>query len=851
MVSDPWRNWLRSNRDAVRKARKQSKAFVTGLSLSVVPLTHGTKHFMPGNETSGEFANWDDFDALPAINWAARIPPFTTQHSFADVDIDIKPVDGEWSPAREHYVATLLHSILDVVAAVGEIDDRYRWGRHSMGSDGHLWVTVACDKNGRKRLDALTMRQPVVLGDYKVRIEVRTSPDPRVSERKKAITLPGAIYTDRGEHDLLEWRLQLPLDDVPVALPVLPPIQLTQLVRGLWAGLLLAALAPHWGSGARHELALEVSGVLAREVMTEGDDQLIHESHATALMTKLCDAFGDDELPDRLRALEASLISARAGRPVTGYSRLAETIGDPARQALLRLRGGADPDAFASLREKVAYAPYALGHTDVYLDLEQVNLKSIICSKDAIVRHYHPRVEYPSLMNGIRQTKMIDMLLQSRQLQRYREAIDLPGVPFGMVLVDDYTTFRPATDVEIADPTMPKTINIGRGFATAEIEKPDTAAWNRWQMLWARHLHPVCGGSKHAIEDVNRMIAWAVQWPIDKVPRGMCFTGDGGIGKSAIFDLILKPILGEHLIAKVNALNLEGQFRLDNLEGKKFYCIEEINLANANVSIKELLKDLMKNDRIRVNRKYAAQSDVHNFAFPVFLTNEPEPMLTIRGQPERSLVIVQGDTRERLGQTKDEWQRYKDEIARNVVEFIAALKDQNLREAAMYFFMSYEVERAHFNDNTRSASGDPRLQLDPLDEALVDIFENDCISQRFRDVPLTKPFKIEWLKDALEEQLRSRNASRYKLTKHKITTRLKEILGEDGFQDLKFRHDNGKTYRLKYFALNYGSLLHKASATLGLDLIPAYDLDQQRDFGPNLPSTEEARIAWNINFTSY
>lgn len=847
MVSDLWRAFLRTQRDILRIARKQSKAFAEGHNLSLVPLRFGTKEFMTTTERAGEFAHWDDFDALPQANWAAKFPPVTPTRAEVDVDIDIKPVDGEWTPERERDAAELLHHIIDIAIAVGGWDGRFRWGRKSLDCDGHVFLAVAyVGKNEKKRLDGLSMRQPIVIGDFKVRFEVRGHAP------NKAFTLPGSIYHDRNGYDLIGWRHQLPDNDIPSVFPTLQALPLASLTRGLWAGLLAASLSPFWGDGARHELAREVSGVLAREVLAEGDRWVtVDEAQAREIMERLCLMFADDEMSDRLRVLEDSLNGMRTGRRnITGYSRLAETIGNPAREALLRYRGGGDPDAMAALLERIAYVPFAMGFKGVWLDLAQRNRLSIICDRSTIINHYHPRPDYPTV-NGIRRPiPMIELALASNQLQRYDEAVDLPGVPFGMVLVPRYGTFEPAAPEEIADINLSKAINIGPGWATAEVETPDLRALTHFKLLWARHLHHVCCGNKQMIDEVNRVIAWAVRWPIDKVPRGLCFTGDGGIGKSATFDLILAPILGRHVIAKINALNLEGQFRLDNLEGTKFYCIEEINLGVADVATKELLKDLMKNERIRVNRKYGAQSDVHNFAFPIFLTNERDPVLTIHGQEERSLIVIQGETRERLRMNKQQWGEHRKQIHQQTVEFVGALKKQEVREAALYYFQSeIDVERYHFDDANSSLTytTNARLSAEPIDEALANILENNRLTNQMRQ-PLTAPFKIEWLLEGVAEQLKMRNSYRGQLIKQNISRRLNTIL--DGhLDDLKFRHSDGKTYRLKYINIRYGEMLRHASDVLGFDLVPAYELDPVEDFGENAPSAADAQRMWESPFS--
>lgn len=843
---EQWRAFLRVHGTAVRNIRLQSQAFVRGEHLAVLPLQWMSKALSSDNLP--DFANWADIDYPLMINFGAKMPARAGGHAMVDLDADLKPISGEWTDELEVQAATILGDLLDMIVAIGGIDGRHRWGRASRGCDGHIYIPVEFgDRAGLATLLALTMRKAITVGPFKLRIEVRVAPDAK-TPAKKLFTLPGSVYpTPQGGFDLIGWHTQVS-DLAPLqAFPTLPYEPLQKLVKGLWAGLLYASLHDHWGDGNRHDTGILTAGVLARE--TSEETGFLDEAEAREIMSRLSETFGDDDQADRLRGLDATLAALRQNRPITGYARLGELIGEEGKLALLRARGGGDPDAFAALLDFVAYAQRAEGREDVWLDLSTGGHGTVVCPRATIINHFNPHPHYPpiKLPKG-KEIALIDLVLNSPRMQRYHEGLKLPGVPFRKVLMRDNGTYRDATEGEIEDPTSHKLLNIGPGYATPLVEEISDVAWEGFYRLWRRHLVPLTNGNLVAVEKFEKALAWAAQHPLEKVPLGLCFSGGMGIGKSATFDAILPPIFGTSVFRKSNMLNLDSQFRFGDLEGSKFYIIEEVNLTQAPIAIKEGLKDLLKNSRMKVNRKYGMEGYVDNFAIPCLLTNETSnPGIVIRGQRERALALIQGRTRENQGWSMEEWTADNVRIAAHIAEFLAALEDQGIREAAMAYFWNIDVTRRDFEDNSELGDlADPRDNLDPLDEAIVGILEDNAIHPKWSDVPLTTPFKIDWWIAGLQYQLQQRGVSRFKLTRHQVTRALNRILG-DQCKDKTFADSTGKMCRLKFIAVRYGDMIASAEKALGLKLDPAHEL-RDEDFGPNEPTADDCRRAWETSF---
>jgi putative DNA primase/helicase len=81
-------------------------------------------------------------------------------------------------------------------------------------------------------------------------------------------------------------------------------------------------LLPHWREGRRHWLALYLAGACARSGYTQ--EQAAH------LVRTIAERAHDNELPDRLRAVETTYRQRRNGNPVVGWGGLRQLLGDEA-----------------------------------------------------------------------------------------------------------------------------------------------------------------------------------------------------------------------------------------------------------------------------------------------------------------------------------------------------------------------------------------------------------------------------------------------------------------------------------------------------------------------------------------
>jgi putative DNA primase/helicase len=91
-------------------------------------------------------------------------------------------------------------------------------------------------------------------------------------------------------------------------------------------------LQPHWQEGRRHWLALYLAGACAQSGYTQ--------EQAANLVRTVAERAGDNELPDRLRAVETTYANLRQGKPIIGWGGLRQLLGD----AVDRLRALLAPE---------------------------------------------------------------------------------------------------------------------------------------------------------------------------------------------------------------------------------------------------------------------------------------------------------------------------------------------------------------------------------------------------------------------------------------------------------------------------------------------------------------------------
>lgn len=808
---------------------------------------------------------WPSIDMPLACNLLANFPP-RGESVVIDVDIDLHKIDPNalWTDREEELserVAVQAQTVLEMMLGT---EFRYVLGRSSQGGRGHIYLRIEGTKGDVEQFRQRTIAPAIRMGDFAFKIEARLPPVGKVPA-DRGIMLPGSIYPARTGHgvDPIVWhRLDttLTLSDV---WPKLVGLRPDLLADAIYAATLAVVAIEHWTEGNRHDAALRLTGILARDIV----DELLTEGQAKALLQTICTLAGDTDPQDRLKALETSVNRLISGGVVSGFQAFRDFFGNGATDTLTQLRGKGDPTAFDTLRDLVVYAQITEGDADVYIDLDALRRGhgGVVNTLKAIRNHYNTDPRFPPIKAAKKKLALIDALLNSPRLRKVYEAQRFPGIEPGTMMRVIRGVPHVATEEEILNEAC--ILNIGAGYATALVEEPDPEAMEIWLQHWKRFLDPLCHSDDANILRLERAIALKIKHPLYKLALGICMTGGGGIGKTALWLTILPKILGN--VTGSMSLNPDrSAYFASDLPGRLFLLADEADLSSLKTDMIEAVKDLMKNPTARINVKYGDESTVANYAIPTFTTNNPHPSLTIKGQRERSLFVIQGDTKENRGLNDKQWSAYTDKIKEHVTAFVAALNDQAVCEAALYYFMHFDIDLKRVALVETSPDGgfsdltDPRDALGPVEEIVVQMLENGKLHPSFIEHDIMMPFKMDWMIAAIRKELKVQGRSA-RLTPHSVTKAINALFRDPEKRDDKQEPALGKDQpggnrpnpdksasntrpqsrpELRYFTIGYGLLLKRLKQNYDIEITPVFDIGPE-DMGPRKPSNADF---WNV-----
>lgn len=851
-VSD-WRSFCA--REPVLANRRQSLAFLRGESLQPVALRPTTNHLDPGAKRL--IADWAHTDAhvSESGNWGAVLRP-----PYLDIDVDIAPLRGVRDAAFHAEALAVIESVENALRAAGV---QFRaFGRKSLGYRGHLIVACQCTKDETALLANLHMAKPIRSNNVVVRIEVRRPAATKGSP--KNFTLPGSVYlskTDKsldliGWHALSDWR-------EGEEMPGLSPTAFGKLKVGLYAALMALAIVPHWEQGSRHAMANLVAGALAREHMAGG----LSEDDCAFVMEHCIAEAADDEPEDRLRCLTDSIHGLQFGRKVTGYTALAEVVGNDWKAALLRLRGGGDPDALATLFDNVVrihegltksncYVDLSLG-ADLYSELDQTHVRA----------RFKARKEYPRVADSKgKMTDAIEIVIHSPHQRTYDKAVTFPGIEFGAPFYWDTAAGRweNITDDDPAPDGATTAINVAAGFATPtydETERPDKRDWETAKYHWFKLREHLTDGDEIQAVKLDQIIARKLQYVREKNALGCALVGGMGIGKSALFETVLTRLIGRDLLRKSTTAELKSEYRFTGIERSLFYYVEECRFDVLPTETLQMIKDVMRNSHAFRNEKYGKIGEVTNVTVPFFLSNEMNPRLMFDGKADRALVVIRGESQESLGYTQAQWTAHKRTIIKELQAFDRALDRLEIRQALLHYFLSLDTLAEITDDNEHAESDDLKTGLSAPLAAILEMIETGYIlpeRRGDRGPTITEPFTMETFAAGVRERLRNRGVSTFTTSNAGAGTLIAELFMEntrergvhrskginreqrEGKVLMSARHyHNGTAKRMYYFGVQRGRLIDMLKQMRGIEIDPEYELNGE-EMGLTPPPSKEA-----------
>jgi len=858
MITPP--DWAAyASRARILENRRQSSAYMNGLRLKPQALTAPTNHI---DKVKRDFADWKFPETFQ--NWGCPLVG-----DLLDIDTDIKTK----SDTPESYDATycakatlICQHMYNSFLAVG-LKVR-AFGRSSLNGRGHFIVEIPMVKGEEDALRRLHMRKAVEFDGLMVRIEVRRRPEKK--ESAKNFTLPGSVYRmkDGSGYDLIRWAHEDKWD-ADAVMPVIEPQPYEKLRLAMYMALMGFALLPMWETDNRHHCAFYLAGALAHECR-EGS---FSEDECKAIMQFMIDEAGDYEIKDRMACLESAFTGIANGRKVTGYTAMVKEgfISEEWKLAILRLRGGGDPDAVGRLFDIVARIEKGVKKANVYADLSAGAERYVEMDQAGLRVRFRNRLEFPPTMN--KQGKLvpaIEVVMHSDHIKTFAQAVSFPGIPFGVVYTYDHAVqeFIEVGENETPPVGEPLFLNVAAGMLTRpydEGDAPDGHVYAEALGHWRKLEGHLTANDPRQLADLEQIIAHKLQRVRFKDPVGCALVGGQKTGKTFLFDTMLAALIGDELIKKSSTAELQAEFRFNGIERVLFYVIEECRFNELPRGTLQMIKDVMRNRRIHRNVKYGDIGDVGIVCIPFFLSNELNPRLIFDGVPDRALVIIRGEHQAAMGMSKDEWERHQDTIHAELGAFAEALKREDIRRALLHHFLELELKDDIFSKNeSRVDPVDFEEGQAPVQAALLAILREGYImplrQTNQRGPSIRDPFTLETLAAGLRERLRDQRVSTFDTTPNRAALAVADLFRENtrerGSPKSKGTTRSKREKVLKliryfdrdvdkgmyYFSLRRGALLALLEEVAGIPLVPDYTLEPDGELGL-APTPSKADLA--------
>jgi putative DNA primase/helicase len=408
-----------------------------------------------------------------------------------------------------------------------------------------------------------------------------------------------------------------------------PAVELRTLVRAVQTACIAYALAPYWTEGTRHDVSLSLSGAFAKWAWTE--------SETATLIFTIATLAGDNEVEDRLRAVQSTFGRVLAGTPVATDAQLEGLI--PAtmlswvREQATRYPGRPGQGLVApSPTSMIPAMPTSMSDIDL--------ARWVVKQLDGGVAFCHTTgrwfVKEQQLMRIAQLdelyrlvTEVIEPIAAGDLRKSLFSYSRIKTIAASIATVTDATVDSLRMDraetyigdsrnrvLNIAEPFAPFSGNELISKKLGTYFDPDATA-----PLWDATLLR-CLGSPESVQYLQKVVGYSLTTNTSE--RKMWFLLGGGANGKSLVMKVLGSVFGEYAdVTSPSALlvdQAEKTYELAKLEGKRLVFIQEMESGHKIASAR--FKRVTGSEPIAIEEKYKAPRTIHPVFKFMIATNE-------------------------------------------------------------------------------------------------------------------------------------------------------------------------------------------------------------------------------------
>ena len=353
----------------------------------------------------------------------------------------------------------------------------------------------------------------------------------------------------------------------------------------------LSLIARHWREGVRHNLTLGVSGLLMK---TDHNEEQSKE-----IIVAICEVTGDEELQDRLKAVETTF--DQPSENVAGFTQIAALLGSKVTKRVIEWLGS----SAALMRSNSRSEPIVLGDLAADEDLTEARVavafhswamrKAAYVSEKKCWYLWNGVVWQPDISGAI--TVLFDQFLDDARS-------DPRSGDFGSALKKYEGRSKIMNTLSLAAPRLARSIEEFDGehmvFAAKdiwidlEIGKPITPSPTKHISLQSQVAHDVNAECPHFLEFIDQVfcsdqaliefVQRVVGYSLTGSTAEQCFfilNGDGANGKSTFVNILAKLMGGYSKAAPEQTLLANQRSGVGDdlvyLSGSRFISVSELD----------------------------------------------------------------------------------------------------------------------------------------------------------------------------------------------------------------------------------------------------------------------------------